>query len=173
MRKVIKIIVIVIFLIVLLGIFIGIGRKLNKKELLEQNISRLPSFTLSTLSDSSFHSHFITKGPLLIVRFHPECEHCQYEISELVKSEILKSDTKILLISSADRGIINKFLGQFELSEAHSIIPLIDTANIFYDLFGNDIIPSNYVYNENLDLVKILYGEVKIETILKYLYESE
>lgn len=173
MRKVIKRTVIALFLTTAAVIVIGIGRKLKEHNLQEEKISRLPSFTLSSLSDSSFHSAMIQEGPLLIVRFHPECEHCQYEISELLGSEILKSDAKVLLISSAERGMVIKFLDQFKLNETPGIIPLLDTAYIFSEVFGSDIVPTNYIYNKKLDLVKVLYGEVKIETILKYLFESE
>ena len=161
------------FFLTITFIVIGIGNKLNKEKIIKEHISKLPQFSFTTLQNTSFNSSSITQGPVLIVRYHPECEHCQYEISELLKSKIAKSGFKILLISDADKNDINKFLDQFSISEKQGIIPLLDTASVFPKIFGKDIIPSNYIYDKELNLIKILYGEYKIETILKYLEESE
>jgi hypothetical protein len=46
---------------------------------------------------------------------------------------------------------------------------LSDTAFIFSELFRTDVIPSNFIYNKDLKLVKALRGETTIETITKYL----
>jgi hypothetical protein len=173
MRKAITSIIIFVFTIAIVFFAIGICNKLNKQNNLEENIKRLPFFSFATFENTSFNSLSINQGPVLIVRYNPECEHCQYEISELVKSEIPESSTKILLVSSADRNTIIKFLDQFRLAERPEIIQLFDTAYVFKNIFGSDIVPSNYIYNKELKLVRILHGETKIETILKYLKECE
>jgi thiol-disulfide isomerase/thioredoxin len=173
MKKIITGLVVTVFFLTITFIVIEIGNKLNKGKIIKEHISKLPQFSFTTLQNTSFNSSSITQGPVLIVRYHPECEHCQYEISELLKSKIAKSGCKILLISNADKNDINKFLNQFSISEKPGIIPLLDTASVFSNIFGKDIIPSNYIYNKELDLIKILYGEYKIETILKYIEESE
>jgi hypothetical protein len=50
---------------------------------------------------------------------------------------------------------------------------MTDTAYALADIFSRNVIPSNYIYNKELKLVKALYGEYKIETILKYLEPRE
>jgi hypothetical protein len=169
MRKIIINLIIICFISVIAYLFIRIGEKLQDRKHFEKQISKLPSFSFTTLQNESFDSFQITEGPLLIVRFHPDCEHCKYEVSELLKNNILKSRLKILLVSNADRDTVIKFLDQFSFSDGPEVIPLIDTAYSFGDIFGSDIVPSNYIYNKDLKLVKILYGEVKTEAILKYM----
>ena len=126
-----------------------------------------------TLNNVSFNSSDISKGPVLVIRFNPECEHCQYEITEILNSNIPVSGINVIMVSSADTDSIRKLFTKFDLSEFPSIIPLVDTSYIFGDIFGSDIVPSNYIYDKKLDLVKVLYGEVKMETIFKYLLGSE
>jgi hypothetical protein len=46
---------------------------------------------------------------------------------------------------------------------------LSDTAFVFSELFRTDVIPTNFIYDEDLKLIKILKGETTIETITKYL----
>ena len=151
----------------------GITRKTKEKALMEEQISKLPSFSFVMLDNTVYNSDNIKEGPVLIVRFHPECEHCQYEISELLKSKIPDSGIKVLLISDAERNIVISFLNQFNISEKQKIIPLLDTAFVFGEIFGKDIVPSTYIYNKDLELVEVLPGEYKIETILSYLEEGE
>jgi hypothetical protein len=107
------------------------------------------------------------------VRFHRECEHCQYEISELFKSNIPDYSATVILVSSDYPDSIRRFLSKFKYADYPSVIPLADTSFVFGDIFGSDIIPSNYIYNRDLDLIKVLSGEVKTETILKYLLSSD
>ena len=168
MRKLILIILLVAFSMSLIMLFAGVSSKLLKEKRIEEKISVLPSFSFKTLSKDDFHSSEIKEGPLLIVRFHPDCEHCKYEISQIFNSDIPVFVSKALLISSDQPDSIYKFLEQFGSADYPSIIALADTSDSFSDIFGKDIVPSNYIYNKELKLVKVLFGEVKTETILRF-----
>jgi hypothetical protein len=173
MKRCILILVILLFILTATFLVSGIVKKIQKQDRIAEKLSRLPSFSFVTLTNQSFNSSEIKSGPVLLIRFHQECEHCQYEISEILKSNIPASGTKIILVSSTDPDSIRKFLNRFNYSDYPSVIPLADTAYIFGDIFGSDIVPSNYIYNKELALVKVIHGEVKTETILKYLREIE
>jgi hypothetical protein len=173
MRKVILTVVILFFAITVIYLITNILIKVQKQKTLTEKISVFPSFSFMTLTNETFNSSDIQQGPILLVRFHPECEHCQYEISEILKSSIPSSDVKILLVSSYQIDSIKRFLDQFNYSDFPSVIPLADTSYSFGDIFGNEAIPSNYIYDKDLKLVKVMHGEMKTETIIKYLAESE
>lgn len=173
MRRIILFVVILLFAVSATFLVSGIFKKIQKQSRITEKISTLPSFSFLTLNDRSFSSSDIKSGPVLLIRFHPECEHCQYEISEILKSDIPASGTSIILVSGAEPDSIKEFLNQFNYSDYPSVIALADTSYSFGDIFGSEIIPSNYIYNKELELVKVLHGEVKTETILKYLREIE
>jgi len=173
MRKIILTILLVAFSISMILLIAGVCSRLLKEKRIDEKISVLPSFSFKTLAKDDFHSSEIKEGPVLIVRFHPECEHCRYEISQILNSDIPALVSKALLISSDHPDSIRKFLGQFSSADYPSIIALADTSDLFSDIFGRDIVPSNYIYNKKLKLVKVLFGEVKTETILKYIRISE
>jgi hypothetical protein len=173
MRKIVLSTVILVFVMAASFLIYGTVSKIQKHQMTTEKISKLPFFSFSTLNNNSYNSSEIKKGPVLIVRFHPECEHCQYEITELLNSDIPSSGINIILVSSAPRDSISKFLGQFNLADYPSVIPLVDTSYIFGDIFGSDYVPSNYIYNKEHNLVKAISGEVKTETILKYLLFGE
>lgn len=173
MRKLILTVLPVVFSITLILLISGVRSKILNEKGINEKISVLPSFAFKTLARDDFHSSDIKEGPVLIVRFHPECEHCQYEISQIFKSDIPDLVSKALLISSDHPDSIRKFLEQFDSSDHPSVIVLADTSYLFSDIFGKDIIPSNYIYNKKLKLVKVLSGEVKTETIRKYIQTGE
>ena len=173
MRKIILIILLVVFSLSMILLISGVSSKMIKEKRINEKISVLPSFSFKTLAKDDFSSSEIKKGPVLIVRFHPECEHCQYEISQIFKSDIPALVSNTLLISSDHPDSIRKFLEQYNSSDYPSVIALADTSDSFSDIFGKDIVPSNYIYNKELKLVKVLLGEVKTETILKYIKISE
>jgi len=147
----------------------GTITKKNKAENISDRISTLPEFTLPSMDGSIFNSSEISVGPLLVTYFDPECEHCQYEISSLVKSKIPGSGTRILLISYVSSKEIRSFMQQFNVNNDNVFTVLLDTTFIFSELFRTDVIPSNFIYNKDLKLVKTLRGETTIETITKYL----
>jgi thiol-disulfide isomerase/thioredoxin len=173
MRKIILGAVVIGFVLLATFLITGVINKMQRQTQIKEKIETMPSFSFMTLTNETFNSSEIKIGPVLIVRFHPECEHCQYEVSEILKSNVPESGVKVILISSATPDSVKSFLNQFNYLRFPSIILLIDTSYVFSDIFGSDIVPSNYIYNRELELVKVLQGETKTETILKYLKVSE
>jgi peroxiredoxin len=157
---------IAVFVILLIA---GTIRKKNKADDIRDRISALPDFMMPAIDGSLFNSSVIYKGPLLITYFHPECAHCQYEISSLLQSNIPRSGAKILLISYEGSKKIRSFMKQFNVNNDSVFTVLSDTAFVFSELFRTDVIPTNFIYDEDLNLVKTLKGETSIETITKYL----
>jgi hypothetical protein len=155
------------------SLVIGINKKLQNQKVVAEKIARLPAFSFMTLNKRIYNSTDTKNGPVLIVHFHPECEHCQYEISEILKSEIPILCSSVILVSSAHPDSIRSYLSNYNLKAYLSVIPLLDTSYEFEEIFGSGVIPSSYIYNRNLNLVKVLQGEVKTETILKYLQQNE
>jgi len=173
MKKLVLGSVILIIVIIVSFLLIGINRKMKNQKEISEKISRLPSVSFKALGGGSFELSDIKEGPVLIVHFHPECEHCQYEIAEILKSAIPDSFKNVILVSSAHPDSIIRFLSRLNASDFPSVISLVDISYSFEDTFGSSPIPSSYIYNRKLNLIKVLHGEVKTETILKYLRESE
>jgi len=169
MKKTIAKILVAVFAFLIVFLVAGIIIKAIKAGETVDRISTLPDFSLYTIEGEMFSSGKITSGPLLIIYFNPECEHCMYEISSLLESRIVNEDVKILLVSGESRDNTRSFLKQFDISNDSLLIAVSDTAFIFSKIFGTEIIPTNFIYNKDLELIKCLKGETKTETILKFL----
>jgi len=158
-----------LFIFLISGIFI---RK-AKAEKTADRIKRLPDLILTDIKGDTVRTNQIHSGPLLITFFHPECDHCRYEISSFIASDLLDEHFTALFVSYADEGEIHSFMQQLDIPDAPNLHIFHDPDFNLSDLFGADIMPSNFLYNDNLQLVKVFKGSTRPETILKYLYGHE
>ena len=168
MKKALAKIIIAAAGIIFLFLAGGIIVKAFQSNATAKRIAKLPSFSLPTVEGNIFHSEDIEGGPLLIIYFHPECEHCQFEISSLIDSDIFSYGVRVILVSYASAEAIGIFMKQFIINDKNIQI-LCDEELKFYELSGMNVIPSNFIYSKDLKLVKLLKGELKTEVILKYL----
>lgn len=145
---------------------------LTRKSREEERAGRLrilPDLVMTDLKGVEYKTAQLSPGPLMITFFHPECDYCRYELSSLKDLGTLDSNINIFLISYADRNQIGSFISELEISDTGSIHIFHDPDLKLTKYFGADIIPSNFIYNDSLRLVKVFKGSVKPETIFKYL----
>lgn len=169
MKKTVARLTVALILLAVIMLTAGIIRKAGTANEIAERIKTLPDFTFPNVNGDLFISSEITRGPLLVTYFHPECEHCQSEISSLFESNFLDGNIKVVLVSYADPGRIREFMDQFKTEYDTMLWVLSDTLMDFREIFGTEIIPSNFIYDENLRLVRDLKGVIRTETILKQL----
>jgi thiol-disulfide isomerase/thioredoxin len=158
-----------LFLLILFGIY----NNLNRISRTEKNIRSLPQFTFYTLDKVPYSSDEIKKGPVLITYYHPECEHCRYEIKGILDNLEDITNARILLISFAERDSILAFFRNDMKRMGNKIILLSDDSLNFKNFFSTSVIPSTFIYDKSLQLKKMYKGEVKPEAIIKLLNEND
>jgi len=173
MKRSLMVVIIIIITGLVLFLVTGIVIKANKSKVAKDRINTLPVFSLAALNDSIFCSGQIKEGPVLVLFFHPECEHCQYQIASLLKNKADMSGVHILMISNAEKEEIRKFMSEINLSNYPGLIVLVDKNHNFRDWFGTELVPATFIYNNKKKLVRYFQGEVRPETILKYLSQND
>ena len=173
MKRVFVIIISALVIIILAYLIFSIADKAREQKIIKQNYNRLPAFAFKSLNGTLFSSTTIKSGPVLLIYFHPECEHCQYELSEIFNSSLIKSGIWILMITPADISSVLKFKKEYGIRDSSKIITLIDENLGFADLFGKASIPTNIVYNKELKLVRMYKGEVRPEIIMKLILDND
>jgi len=158
------------FLIFLIG---AIMIKKVKAEQAAEKIRILPVLVMKDIWGNSFTTDQILSGPLLITFFHPECDHCKCEISSLISTDLIDSQLTILLVSYAKVNDIQSFMQEVGNIDALNMQILHDPDFRMSDLYRADVLPSNFIYDKELRLVKVFKGATKPETILKYLNEND
>ncbi|MEI6277183.1 MAG: redoxin domain-containing protein [Prolixibacteraceae bacterium] len=111
---------------------------------------------------------FNPNQPTVIIYFHPECEHCQYEATEIGRQPERFAKANMILITSDDSiKRIEAFADQYKLSQVDNLVILFDRKGQFKKQFGTSVVPSVYIYGANKRLLKQFVGEVKMEAVLK------
>lgn len=151
------------------GIFHRIGQSRDEFE----RIKTFPRFNSYYIDGRDFNTDRIKEGPVLIVFFHPECEHCQYQIGELSKLLPDLPGLNTLFVSHAPVDIVKKFVDDYGIKDSEFSAILSDQSLDVRELFNVNKVPATILYNSQLELVKRYDGEVRIETIMRYLMSDD
>ena len=147
--------------------------KIDKKQQIAENIRQIPAFYFYTLQDSVFTNADLQQDKAtLIINFHPECEHCQYEAEIIGKRINDFTNYQLVWVSYADTQQIKTFAQSYKLSDYKNITFLHDKDMVFDDIFGKSGIPASFIYDKNGKLRKQFKGEAKVEALLKYLKQN-
>jgi peroxiredoxin len=114
------------------------------------------------------HAEF-NKKPTVIVYFNTECEHCQYEVTQIVKHQKHFKDVNLYMLSAENIAQIKAFAHKMGLDKISNLEMGKITVKESFDVFAFTSIPDILIYNASGELQKHFKGETKIEAILKYL----
>jgi len=144
--------------------------QIRQKKIIERKIQTLPQFSFPEILGNNFNSSYINSDKsCLIIYFHPECDHCQYEAEQICLNIDQFYNFQIVMISPASRESIEDFANNYHLLEIDNISILIDTLDVFHNAFGPNPLPTSFIYNKERKLVKQFKGEVTTEALLNYL----
>jgi thioredoxin-related protein len=144
-----------LFALVLFMVY-SIVEKVYAKKSVQNKIQNLSVAQLFKMDSTQFQ---MTSGrPILLVFFNSQCEHCQYELTELKKNLSSFEAVSVLLMSSENIATIK---------EAAEFVK-INRDDVFEN-FGSLSVPHLFLYGADRKLIKEFKGETKIEAILQYL----
>lgn len=113
---------------------------------------------------------FDIRKPTVIIYFHTECEHCQYEASEIgQQAEQFEKANMILITPDDSIKRVEAFAVKYHLWEVDNLTILLDRNSQFKNQFGTSIFPSVFIYGKDKKLLKMYKGETKIDAIIKSL----
>lgn len=175
MRKYLKVTGFILFMLAAGSlIYLVISGYIKKKETADR-IKTLPSAGFVSLEGDSVNLHdFDNKKPLVIIYFHPECEHCRYEAAEIGQHADDFEKCQLVMVTPDDSlQRIEAFCEQAQLWEVDNIEILTDERNCFYEVFGKTAIPSVFIYNTEHKLVRYFRGETKTEAIINSITQNQ
>jgi peroxiredoxin len=168
MRKVLKPVVVALFFLIA-GISIWrIFTGYTEKQKITGTREFLPAAGFASLQGDPVNLHdFGNLKPMVIIYFHPECEHCRYEAAEIGQNAADFGKCQLVMVTPDDSlPRIKAFCTENHLWEVDNIEILTDKKNHFPGFFGKTGIPSVFVYNTERKLIRFFRGETKIEAII-------
>jgi peroxiredoxin len=171
MRKLAKYLILFVLLLTIGWLIIHTFRSYNAKKEAAEKVQTLQHSCFESLRGGQIcMDGFNPNQATVIVYFHPECEHCQYEATEIGRQPELFAKANMILITSDDSlKRIEAFTDQYKLWQVDNLVILFDRMGQFKKLFGTSVVPSVFIYGANKRLLKQYSGEVKMETLLKFI----
>ncbi|MDX9880766.1 MAG: redoxin domain-containing protein [Prolixibacteraceae bacterium] len=141
---------------------------------IEVRIQSLQHCCFKSLNDREICiDEFDPNQSIMIIYFHPECEHCQYEAKEIGLHANEFANVNMLMITPDDSlQRIENFAEENHLWELSNLELLMDAGDSFRKYFGTAKIPTVFIYKNN-KLLKKYSGETKIEAILEIINNSK
>jgi peroxiredoxin len=133
----------------------------------------LPAFQFYNQNLQQFNAGQLKVGiPVCIFYYNAECDHCQYEATEIKKHIEAFKNIQVIMVSTNTPKETLQFINHYQLKDYAFITWLYDKDYVFYKWFGRSVTPSVYIYDEQHKLQKEYTGEVKIAAVLKYLNDD-
>ena len=168
MRKILKYSLIIALVLVLGYLIVKISAGYKNKKEAEARIQTLPDTEFFSLTGDLVNLQSFDKTkPMVIIYFHPECEHCLYEAKEIGLNATAFKNCQLIMITADDCiQRVEQFCAEYNLWEIDNVEILLDKENQFKKVFGKAVIPSVYIYDNNRKLKKQFLGETKTEAII-------
>jgi thiol-disulfide isomerase/thioredoxin len=141
-------------------------QKKEAKKIFKEQIKHLPHASVFQWIEKQPSAN---KSPTIVLFFHPECEHCQYEADAIMKKQKEFEGINFWWISFADNTAIKAFSKKYGLENIPNSCVAHLSAEKITQTFGSNTIPHIFIYNKEQVLQKEFKGETKVEAILKYL----
>ncbi len=168
MRNAIKWVIVVLLLCAIAWMVNASFEKVQIAKSAKEKFSTLPALSLKALDSSSIDAS-IFKGSLILIYFNSECDHCQYEVKDIMGNITDFTSATLIFMSSEPLAKINSFAEASGLKNYKNVFFTKISANDAFTSFGTLAVPHVFIYGPDRKLRKEFKGETKAEAILKYL----
>jgi len=130
----------------------------------------IPFFTIQKLDSTWFTKDSLpNKRPIVLIYFSPDCGHCQWEATEIVKNMDSLNKAFFVWISSLSLGKINTFYNTFGLNKFNNIAIGKDVKYFIPVYYSIKYDPFIVIYDKRGAYVKEFRDGVKIPDLIKAL----
>jgi len=175
MRKLLKCLIFIALTVIVSLLLMRTCQSYKTKKESEAKIQTLQHFSFESVNGGQTWIDGFNPGqPTVIIYFHPECEHCQYEASEIGKQAERFGKVNMILITPDDSiKRVEDFAIKYRLWEVDNLTILVDRENQFKKQFGASMIPSVFIYGSDKKLLKMYKGEVQMKAIIQIIEGNE
>jgi thioredoxin-related protein len=165
-----KIIVLVILLIIIgLSVFL-IYNKVLKNQEIKDAYSSIPSFQIPNLQGNIVTEKSLSpEKSTLFLFFDPECGNCEEEFLQIKAKRDSLPDCQMFFVSTLPADTILNFLERIDFQPTENMFFLCDSKAEISETMNVKGVPSALIYDKTSKLIKFYAGQVKAETLIKYL----
>nr|WP_199001972.1 redoxin domain-containing protein [Flavobacterium sp. ASV13] len=170
MKKLLKTLLLLLFLVVLFFLGYQIIAKINHKKEVVQNIKTIPDFLYQDINGKSFTNKNLQKAiPVIFIYFNTECEYCNEE-AQMIRENIENFKTvQFIFVSFEKPEKIKKFAQNHQLTPYDNVHFLYDSKVTFAATFDVNSLPCIVLYDKDQNLIEKIRGQIKPVILIKKL----
>ncbi len=174
MRKILLIILTLVLFSAIAYLGYSILQKDKQEEIVQEQISQLPDFTLSDVEGNSHSLKRIAGNKsTLVVYFNSTCEICQMELNSLSKRIKEFEAYNLIFVTVEPPEEIKGFITELQLESRKNVHFLVDSEMEVAGYYGVKGVPALFIYDSTGNLVDSYTGPVKVDLILDKLKEGK
>lgn len=170
MRKIVLILLTLVLFSAIAYLGYSILKKDKKEEIIREQISQLPDFTLSDVEGNS-HSlkKLVENKASLLVYFNSTCEICQLEMNT-ISNRIKEFEAyNLIFVTVEPPEEITGFITELQLESRKNVHFLVDSEMEVAGYYGVKGVPALFIYDDTGTLVDNYTGPIKVDLILEKL----
>jgi len=136
-----------------------------------QSVSnKIAPFQMRLTNGQQFTSSQLAKGPVVLIYFSPDCEHCQDFTKDLVKNYQVVANKQVVMVTFQSMEMLKPFVKNYSLANYSNIkVGTEGTSYIVQRYYGIRSFPYIAIYDKSGNLVKTYEGEQPHAEIFKTL----
>jgi protein-disulfide isomerase len=167
-----KIIVLLAVLAVFCLVAFALYNKVQKNQQAKDAYSSVPAFQVADLQENTVTEKSLSpEKSTLFLFFDPDCGNCEEEFLQIKAKRDSFLNCQMFFVSTLPKDAILSFLQKIDFRATENMCFLCDTREELSIAMNIRSMPSAVIYNKNRKLIKHYSGQVKTETLIKYLSE--
>jgi len=168
MKRILKPGLLFLIAIVIVGAVVNMRQMIATKNEQAAKLRQCPDLSVVQYTHNPTVT-MIDSKPTLIILFNSDCEHCQYEASQLQKRHQEFAGANVYLLTTETPIRTQSFAHTYGLDTLPMMHIGTLTPEEVHKVFGPTSVPHLFIYGPDGQLRKEYKGETKIEALTKYL----
>lgn len=131
---------------------------------------KIAPFKMQLTNGQQYTSAQLAKGPVVLIYFSPDCEHCQAFTKDLIKNYPVVANKQVIMVTFQAMDMLKPFVTQYNLNKYLNLkVGTEGTSYVVQHYYQIRSFPYIAIYDKNGNLVKTYEGEQPHAEIFKTL----
>lgn len=133
-----------------------------------KNNGKIAPFEITLADGSSFNASQLKKGPVMLVYFSPECDHCRHFTKGMLEKYKSFAGEQIVMVTFLPADEVKHFSEEFKLSSYHNIIAGTEGKTfVVRNYYNVTQFPFVVLYNKEGMQVKTFSSRPDVDDVIK------
>lgn len=133
-----------------------------------KNNGKIVPFEITLADGSSFKASQLKKGPVMLIYFSPECDHCRHFTKEMLEKAKSFAGEQIVMVTFLPVDEVKHFSEEFKLPSYHNIKAGTEGKTfVVRNYYNVTRFPFVALYNKEGKQVKLFSNSPSVDDVLK------